>query len=104
MKKICAPVRDDSIQSLTLLKDPVDVFKGITEVNKLFDYNCSIFHSVLCLDIKSYNFLYTHIKHINLLHYYLKSRVYEKKLIFLNSVCTLLLFVLQLIFNKLSCK
>lgn len=43
MKKICAPVRDDSIQALTLLKDPVDIFKGIIEVNKLFEYDLSIF-------------------------------------------------------------
>lgn len=33
MKKMCAPVRDDSIKALTLLKNPVDIFKGITEVN-----------------------------------------------------------------------
>jgi len=33
MSKICAPVRDDSIRALTLLKDPVDIFKGIIEVN-----------------------------------------------------------------------
>lgn len=33
MKKICAPIRDASIQTLTLLKDPVDIFKGIIEVN-----------------------------------------------------------------------
>jgi len=26
-------MRDDSIQALTLLKDPVDIFKGIIEVN-----------------------------------------------------------------------
>ncbi|VVC37819.1 Hypothetical protein CINCED_3A016320 [Cinara cedri] len=31
MKKICAPVRDDSIKNLTLLKNPVDIFKGIIE-------------------------------------------------------------------------
>lgn len=35
MSKICAPVRDDSIRALTLLKDPVDIFKGIIEVNYL---------------------------------------------------------------------
>lgn len=33
MTKMCAPVRDDSIKALTLLKDPVDIFKGIIEVN-----------------------------------------------------------------------
>jgi len=26
-------MRDDSIQALTFLKDPVDIFKGIIEVN-----------------------------------------------------------------------
>lgn len=31
MSKICAPVRDDSIHALTLLNDPVDIFKGIIE-------------------------------------------------------------------------
>lgn len=39
MKKLCAPVRDDSIKALTLLKDPVDVFKGIIEVNYVFSKN-----------------------------------------------------------------
>lgn len=33
MSKICAPVRDDSIRALSQLNDPVDIFKGITEVN-----------------------------------------------------------------------
>lgn len=33
MSKLCAPVRDDTIKALTLLKDPVDIFKGIIEVN-----------------------------------------------------------------------
>lgn len=45
MKKLCAPVRDDSIQNLTLLKDPVDVFKGITEVN-YFTHFCIYVYNV----------------------------------------------------------
>lgn len=38
MKKLCAPVRDNSIQALTLLKDPVDIFKGIIEVKLCIKY------------------------------------------------------------------
>lgn len=43
MKKICAPVRDDSILTLGLLKDPVEIFKGIIEVNSIFNVYLSIF-------------------------------------------------------------
>ncbi|XP_003243699.1 T-complex protein 11-like protein 1 [Acyrthosiphon pisum] len=43
MSKICAPVRDDSIRALTLLNDPVDIFKGITETLSLMKLDMANF-------------------------------------------------------------
>ncbi|XP_050520375.1 T-complex protein 11-like protein 1 isoform X2 [Daktulosphaira vitifoliae] len=43
MKKMCAPVRDESINSLTILKDPVEVFKGIVETLSLMKLDMANF-------------------------------------------------------------
>ncbi|XP_022165971.1 T-complex protein 11-like protein 1 isoform X2 [Myzus persicae] len=43
MSKICAPVRDDSIRALTLLNDPVDIFKGIIETLSLMKLDMANF-------------------------------------------------------------
>lgn len=43
MSKICAPIRDDSIRALTLLNDPVDIFKGIIETLSLMKLDMANF-------------------------------------------------------------
>jgi hypothetical protein len=43
MSKICAPVRDESIHALTLLNNPVDIFKGITETLSLMKLDMANF-------------------------------------------------------------
>ncbi|XP_050443731.1 T-complex protein 11-like protein 1 isoform X2 [Adelges cooleyi] len=43
MKTMCAPVRDDSINVLSMLKDPVEVFRGIIETLSLMKLDMANF-------------------------------------------------------------